>query len=1111
MSVRNRIASFEAHNDELRKATSPTSNSTASATTASVAPLLSPHSVSPRPSQSSSRQQKQQPVVFVPNNHSINASHSNHASSGLPESPDRPASTTLVAKQNRVHRLQRQAAAAAKRSPVLSTSTTTTSSLSVTALENQQQQQHHHHHTNNNLRTMSSSARMNRLRRNNSSSGNLGEREPSSSVALETQQMNHINNNNNHHPRQQRPASTPPSRSNRQLSSSSPVPSTSLFSHRKQPLASQASNRASPHAQSICYSGSLSACPDDHDDDDDDDADKANRRRLKSHSTPMSDAAHASPRTHRPAHPRDNAIPKDEIIIDFDGQQPDQLQPHHVNQSFSSSNSVNSGGGGGGGDTLSSRRSSRLRQLKRIHRNRANARQTLFHATTGSSSGTTTATTTPSSSPFPHPATISHDDDNNHPDEHRTGIPSDHSLSRNAIQKKAQNQIRSQIRRNSNHLSILKSHSNSSSTATTPPPPSSHSPSLQSPTESQTPTTTTPTPQPSRSIRTDQDDLPAAPMTPSPPPPPRLHTDHPNDEDIGLTSVRQLLGKGGSNNNNIDTANVALQQAPDDERRLDHHQNLEQQQQHLEHPKNHHTNDEMLTPVAAARRDAHEDGGETPLSSSSSRLWGEEKSEKANAMTGSSSLGPAPLAPTMTNLSPTSTTSSRKRTHSRNKNNSIHTMLKHNAAGSNINGGSGGGARGLIMTPSSSSEFDTDGDRSLRGGAASGSAAAAGANAALAHHNHHHVVAVGSTGETTATGIVGRNPAWNAGGSWGASGSLGPAGDHGGGMREKRATGGDGMRSSRDAAGANSHYAPLLQDPSMTASQLTPDVAAFFDQRQKHKDDDDTYDYSGRDEDNNVYHRQSRTFESIRDEEDDSQVSLSYAQRLERQAKEEAARKAAAEAAKANMDGPFMHQEDVEHYRKSLDSPAVKLTAGVAAAATLGCIMLGPVGLLVGAAAVGIGVGFSQIPEEQRNNMQDKAAEALKGAQESAFSATEAISNSCAYSYRESGIDDHVPLEMKTCCPAIDEEVNRQKQSRRAHDEVDGTGGLTRTENAQANDGTTGLKPHEKNATSPTRFRNNKKDNIAVLREGKWHLVVASWLARSRLDQRIALHFTLHV
>lgn len=155
--------------------------------------------------------------------------------------------------------------------------------------------------------------------------------------------------------------------------------------------------------------------------------------------------------------------------------------------------------------------------------------------------------------------------------------------------------------------------------------------------------------------------------------------------------------------------------------------------------------------------------------------------------------------------------------------------------------------------------------------------------------------------------------------------------------------------------------------------------------------------------------------------DNNSQGSESFAQRKERERLEEEAREAAVKRAKAEMEGPFLKAEDVDYFHKSMDTPMVKTAAGVAAAATVGCVVLGPVGLLVGAAAVGIGVGVMQIPDEQRQKLEDKATRTLRNVSDTAMSASESFSASCANSCHQAGLGDHVPDEVNNCCAAIRE------------------------------------------------------------------------------------------
>ena len=208
----------------------------------------------------------------------------------------------------------------------------------------------------------------------------------------------------------------------------------------------------------------------------------------------------------------------------------------------------------------------------------------------------------------------------------------------------------------------------------------------------------------------------------------------------------------------------------------------------------------------------------------------------------------------------------------------------------------------------------------------------------------------------------------------------------------------------------------------MSASQMTPDVAAFFEQSSETKSrsirDDDTYDYGDRDDDEEEEDDMlaaAVTATGSAHDDTDSQGSLSYEQRKKKIEQERVARAAAVAAAKAEMEGPFMKQDDVEHYRKVVDTPLGRTAAGVAAAATVGCILLGPLGLFLGVAAVGIGVGYMQIPEEQRQNMNSKVTDAMKSAHESAIDASEKLSVNCLATYKDSGMAEHVPVEMETC------------------------------------------------------------------------------------------------
>jgi hypothetical protein len=341
----------------------------------------------------------------------------------------------------------------------------------------------------------------------------------------------------------------------------------------------------------------------------------------------------------------------------------------------------------------------------------------------------------------------------------------------------------------------------------------------------------------------------------------------------------------------------------------------------------------------------------------------------------------------------------------------------------------------------------------------------------------------------------------------------------------------DGDRS-RGAATPGDDRHRLAHGPSTSASQMTPDVAAFFERRRRHqgafvRDDDSS---SRRDEvDEGEGHRDAyevHTFESANndndnlydDDDNDSQGSMSYSRRREIEARveQERARRKAAEAksseadannpfAKLGLNNPFAKNEQVEELRKKYDTPTNRAAAGVAVASTVGFLVMGPVGLLVGAATVGIGAGVMQIPEEQRSNMCVKASEAVHGAHQTAIACTESLSNSCANTY-ENSVADHVPAEMKTCCTAIDQEVTKVVASSKGV--VDGDSFLADPAGKDAaNQGEPqGNKSRDGNANnSPSHRLRNKKNNVACLREGKLRdsLIVRSQYSRSLPQTRL--------
>ncbi len=250
----------------------------------------------------------------------------------------------------------------------------------------------------------------------------------------------------------------------------------------------------------------------------------------------------------------------------------------------------------------------------------------------------------------------------------------------------------------------------------------------------------------------------------------------------------------------------------------------------------------------------------------------------------------------------------------------------------------------------------------------------------------------------------------------------------------------------------------LLRNPTrseLSASAITPDVAAFFHQQQS----------SSRS-------ARSETYDEEDVDDSNSQESLSYHQRLAREEMEMKARKEAVDAAKAEMRSTkFMQKEDVESYRKTLETPIAKTVGIVSAAAIVGCVVLGPVGLLVGAAAVGIGAGAMQIPEEHRNNM-------MKSAQESVMSAGDAISQSCMNTYKDSGIAEHVPADIQSCCATMDVETKELLPTSESE--------IVMSENDESIVASRSKTTDQTSPVAPAaRVSKNKNGRVACLREGE--------------------------
>jgi hypothetical protein len=205
-----------------------------------------------------------------------------------------------------------------------------------------------------------------------------------------------------------------------------------------------------------------------------------------------------------------------------------------------------------------------------------------------------------------------------------------------------------------------------------------------------------------------------------------------------------------------------------------------------------------------------------------------------------------------------------------------------------------------------------------------------------------------------------------------------------------------------------------------------------------------------------------RTFD-YGDRDDDSNGSASYAARRRKEAERRARLGAEMRGEQSsqtendnNNDGTnlpetpaLLSKEDMEHYTKTMENPAMRLGVGVVGVATIGCLAWGPVGLLVGVAAVGLGFGVLQIPEEERKKIQVKAEKTMHNVQEKVCDASETISSNCLTTYKDSGVADHLPH-----CLSGSDGVEKDHESTRSENLCNGGGPVD-----EANDVNRTLKP----------------------------------------------------
>ena len=267
------------------------------------------------------------------------------------------------------------------------------------------------------------------------------------------------------------------------------------------------------------------------------------------------------------------------------------------------------------------------------------------------------------------------------------------------------------------------------------------------------------------------------------------------------------------------------------------------------------------------------------------------------------------------------------------------------------------------------------------------------------------------------------------------------------------------------------------------AKDLPPtNTQAFLSARAALGDDERTFDYGERDA----------------ADEDDDDASVTFEQRKEAARKAKEAEKTRKEGFVDGAANPLLNTEDVSYYRQTLDTPAAKVTGGLVAAGTVGCLLLGPIGLLIGAAAVGIGVGVMQIPEEQRAHVKDKAVKTVHQAKESAVNASEVLSSSCSAGCHDLGVADHLPADVKEFFENPD--PNKKKKGKDDASVVNGMGtGVERSKdvNRPSPSGTEGRKPPKLMNQSPSK---TGKRRAACLRNCKLFDEWLLWFVSFRCD-----------
>ena len=220
----------------------------------------------------------------------------------------------------------------------------------------------------------------------------------------------------------------------------------------------------------------------------------------------------------------------------------------------------------------------------------------------------------------------------------------------------------------------------------------------------------------------------------------------------------------------------------------------------------------------------------------------------------------------------------------------------------------------------------------------------------------------------------------------------------------------DTSKTDRSRQSANFAEVPVNQNANNTNGNLFPNNVGTNNNR-RIDDDDRTFDYGDRDDESNG----GTSFRRRREAEQRRARMAASNQNVINKIPHGHSDQGIHQTTSGNNGEPMLlSKSDMEHLAMN-ESPSLRLSAGVAAVATVGmCVAGGPIGILAGVAAGGLGYGYMQIPEEERKKIEAKAEVAMASLQQKACDASEAMSSSCINTYQDSGVAEQIPQ----CIPA---------------------------------------------------------------------------------------------